>query len=399
MIAIVKRLLIVLAVLGALVGGAAGYIASVPAFGKHATGERQRRIEESPQWRDGKFRTEEPMWSNLWGSLRRGLAPSPTSAPSVDVPRVQSRGELLQVLPTSGLRITWFGHSSTLIEIDEVRVLTDPIWSERASPVDWAGPTRWYEPVLPLADLPKLDAVVVSHDHYDHLDMGSVSVLAANKTRFIVPLGIGAHLAHWGVPDAQITELDWWQHTRVGPVDVTATPARHASGRINPQANQTLFAGYALVGPKHRVYFSGDTGFFSALGTIGKELGPFDVTLIESGQYNATWPDWHIGPEQAVEAHRVVRGKVLIPIHWGLFTLAPHGWTEPVERVLAAAKCTGATVMTPRPGESVEPETQSASTRWWPDVPWESGTQAAIIATRDGTTGNRFTLPPCPTEN
>jgi L-ascorbate metabolism protein UlaG (beta-lactamase superfamily) len=392
-----KRLLIVLAVLGSLVGGAAGYIASVPAFGKHAEGERQRRIEESPHWRDGRFRTEEPMWSNLWGSLRRGLAPSPTSAPSVDVPRVVSRGELLRPLPTSGLRITWFGHSSTLIEIDEVRVLTDPIWSERASPVDWAGPKRWYEPVLPLADLPKLDAVLVSHDHYDHLDMGSVSALAVKGTRFIVPLGIGAHLAYWGVPDAQITELDWWQRARVGPIDLIATPARHASGRINPQANQTLFAGYAIVGPKHRVYFSGDTGFFSGLATIGKELGPFDVTLIESGQYNATWPDWHIGPEQAVEAHRLVRGRVLIPIHWGLFTLAPHGWTEPVERVLAAAKCSGAMVMTPRPGQSVEPETQSVTTRWWPEVAWESGSRAPIVATRDGTTGNRFTLPACPT--
>ena len=390
-----KSLLIVLATIGTVAGVAAGYIASVPAFGQHATGERQRRIEASPQWRDGKFRPEEPMWSNLWGAVRRGLAPSPTSAPAVTVARVESHGELLQDLPASGLRITWFGHSSTLIEIDTVRVLTDPIWSTRASPVDWAGPERWYDPVLSLDELPKLDVVVVSHDHYDHLDFGSVSALAAKGIRFIVPLGIGAHLAHWGVPDAQITELDWWENIRVGAIEVTATPARHASGRINPQANQTLFAGYALVGPKHRAYFSGDTGFFSALATIGEKLGPFDVTLIESGQYDVSWPDWHIGPEQAVEAHRLVRGKFLVPIHWGLFTLAPHGWTEPVERVLAAAKCSGATVLTPRPGESVEPETQGASTRWWPEVPWESATLAPIIATRDGNAANRFALPPC----
>ncbi len=394
-----KRILIVLAVLGTIVGGAAGYIASAPAFGKHAAGPRQRRIEESPHWRDGKFRSEEPMWSNLWASLRQGFAPAPTSAPSVDVPRVEGHGENLRALPMSGLRITWFGHSSTLVEIDAVRLLTDPIWSERASPVAWAGPKRWYQPVLPLDELPEVDAVLISHDHYDHLDMNTVTALAAKGTRFVVPLGIAAHLIHWGVPETSITELDWWQSTRVGHIVVTATPARHASGRINPQANQTLFAGYALIGLKHRVYFSGDTGFFSELAAIGEKLGPFDVTLIESGQYNVTWPDWHIGPEQAVEAHRLLRGKVLIPIHWGLFKLAPHGWTEPVERVLAAAKCSGAVVMTPRPGESVEPETQTASERWWPEVPWESGAQAPIISTRDGTTQNRFVLPPCTTEN
>ncbi len=335
------------------------------------------------------------MWSNLWASLRRGLAPSPTSAPSGEVDRLASHGDQFDTPPSSGLRITWFGHSSTLVEIDGARVLTDPIWSERASPVHWAGPKRWYEPVLPIDALPPLDAVLVSHDHYDHLDMGSVSALAARGARFIVPLGIGAHLAYWGVPEAQISELDWLQTESAGPVEVTATPARHASGRINPQANQTLFASYAIIGRNHRVYFSGDTGYFAALASIGHAYGPFDVTLIESGQYNDTWPDWHMGPEQAVEAHRQLRGKVLIPIHWGLFTLAPHGWTEPVERVLAAARCQAVRVMTPRPGESVEPEKQSVTARWWPDLAWESAAQSPVLSTRDGTTENRFVLPPC----
>ncbi len=390
----VKRILWLVAIVLGIVGAAIGYIASVPAFGKHAKGRRQQRIEESPQWQNGKFENYEPMWSDLWAGLRRGLTPTPTSSPSVDVPRVRGHGESYAQPPASGLRVTWFGHSSTLIELDEVRVLTDPIWGERASPVEWAGPKRWYEPVLPLDELPVIDAVLISHDHYDHLDMGTVSALAGNGVRFIVPLGIGAHLVYWGVPDDQVSELDWWQEANIGPVDVHAVPARHASGRINPQANQTLFAGYAIVGPKHRAYFSGDTGYFAALAAVGEAFGPFDVTLIETGQYHDTWPDWHIGPEQAVAAHLQVGGKVMIPIHWGLFTLAPHGWTEPVERVLVAAKCWGVKLQTPRPGESIEPGT-AVTARWWPDVPWETGSEAPIVSTRDGNAEHRFVLPPC----
>jgi L-ascorbate metabolism protein UlaG (beta-lactamase superfamily) len=175
-------------------------------------------------------------------------------------------------------------------------------------------------PVL-LSELPRIDVVLISHDHYDHLDRPTIAAMANGDAMFVVPLGVGAHLERWGIPPARIVELDWWQSTRVGSLEIIATPARHVSGRISPQSDGTLWAGYALLGAQHRVWYSGDTGFHSALEEIGQRFGPFDVTLVEAGQYDADWPDWHLGPEQAVEAHRLVRGKRMIPVHWGLLKL------------------------------------------------------------------------------
>jgi L-ascorbate metabolism protein UlaG (beta-lactamase superfamily) len=196
-----------------------------------------------------------------------------------------------------------------------------------------------------------------------------VQALDDGRVRVIVPLGVGAHLAAWGIADARITELDWWQATHIGGVEVTATPSRHASGRINSQSDRTLWAGYAMVGSAHRACYSGDTGMESAFAEIGRRYGPFDVTLIEPGQYDAAWPDWHLGPEQAVDANRLVRGRVMIPLHRARFKLAHHSGTEPPERVLAAARC-GDTVnvLIPRPGQAVEPTANPKLPRWWPAV-------------------------------
>jgi L-ascorbate metabolism protein UlaG (beta-lactamase superfamily) len=287
----------------------------------------------------------------------------------------------LRVPPASGLRVTWLGHSSALVEIDGQRVLTDPMWSERVTPVGGLGPRRWYPPPLPLDTLPPIDAVVISHDHYDHLDRATVVALEARGTRFIVPLGVGAHLEYWGIPAAHIVELDWWQRTRVGALEIVSTPARHASGRQLLDRDATLWSGYALLGARHRVYYSGDTGLFPALHDIAR-LGPFDLTMIEVGQYHRGWPDWHIGPEQALVAHGMLRGKVMLPMHWGLFTLAPHGWTEPIERAVAAGRAAAATMVTPAPGESIEPETAPAVARWWPELPWRRGADDPIVSTQ-----------------
>jgi L-ascorbate metabolism protein UlaG (beta-lactamase superfamily) len=188
-------------------------------------------------------------------------------------------------------------------------------------------------------------------------------------------------LTAWGIPGARITELDWWGQTRVGSLDITCTPARHASGRMLLDKDKTLWAGYAFIGSAHRVYFSGDTGFFPGFAEIGQRLGPFDLTLIETGAYGQAWPDWHLGPEQAVQAHALVQGRALLPIHWGTFDLAAHGWTEPIERVLAAARMTGAKVLVPRPGESLEPADSRTLERWWPSLPWKTAQEVPIIAT------------------
>ena len=291
---------------------------------------------------------------------------------------------------------TWFGHSTSLIEFDGVTVLTDPVWSRRPSPVTWAGPARWYPPILDMEQLPPLDAVLISHDHYDHLDRASIQSLDARRVRFIVPLGVGAHLVAWGVPETRITELDWWDSTRIGTLSIVATPARHASGRINPQRDRTLWAGYAMLGAAHRAWYSGDTGMHDALDSIGMKYGPFDVTLIEAGQYDAAWPDWHLGPEQAVEANRRVRGHAMIPVHWALFKLAHHGWTEPAERVLAATRCgVSVRVLVPQPGRAIEPTSGAATPRWWPTVPWETGQERTIVSTRRGNPSERYMIASC----
>lgn len=388
------RAVLLVAGLG-LAGIAAVLLGSCASFGGTPDAAQQARIERSPQWRDGRFRNVEPVWSDTGSALRRGFASTPGGSPGAPVPVAANDGNIFATPPASGLRFTWFGHSSMLLEIDGVRVLLDPLWSRRISPVAWLGPERWYAPPLALADLPPIDAVLVSHDHYDHLDRDTVVALDSERTRFIVPLGVGAHLRAWGIPPTRIRELDWWESARVGVLDVTATPARHASGRIDPQSDTTLWAGFAMAGPEHRAWYSGDTGFHAALDRIGERLGPFDLTLIEAGQYDADWPDWHLGPELAVEAHRRVRGEVMVPVHWALFKLAHHGWTEPAERVLAAAACRGVLTRIPRPGESIELQEAGGTTRWWPAVPWRTAGERPVVATVDGDPARRVELPAC----
>lgn len=367
------------------------------AFGTGAEGPRRERMERSPQWGDDVFINPQPLWNDWWGMMGDLFAEGAQTRPTAPLPVEVVDPAALAVPPASGLRVTWLGHSTMLVEIDGWRVLTDPVWGPRTSPVTWLGPERWYGPLVALTDLPPIDAVVISHDHYDHLDYPTIVAMKGWDTTFVVPLGVGAHLAYWGVPEARITELDWWESTRVeGPpappghalgqaggegLEIVCVPARHASGRTLIDKDATLWAGYALVGPGHRVFFSGDTGLFPALDDIGARLGPFDLTMIEVGAYNRAWPDWHLGPEQAVVAHQRVRGRVMLPVHWGLFDLALHGWTEPIERTLVAARAAGVTVLAPRPGQSVEPGAAPPLERWWPEVPWQTAEEHPVAST------------------
>lgn len=391
---VVRIGLALLATLGAIV---ALTLSGCQSFGEHASGERLARMRRSPEWHDGHFANPQAMWSDMHDALLRAFTAGPDVDPAGPVPAARTDPAALAVAPTSGLRVTWFGHSSTLLEVDGVRVLTDPVWSERASPFEWLGPHRWYPPTIALAQLPPVDAVLISHDHYDHLDWATIVAMKSWKNVFVVPLGIGAHLARWGIPAERIVELDWWQSTRVGALTLTLVPARHASGRVQPQSDLTLWGGFALVGERHRVYYSGDTGLFEAMTGIGQRFGPFDLAMIEAGQYDADWPDWHLGPEQAVLSAQRVRAKALLPVHWGLFRLAHHGWTEPVERVLAAARCTDLPVFTPRPGASVEPTSPKPedTQRWWPPAPWATRDEKPIVATTDGVEAHRVALPAC----
>lgn len=350
------------------------------AFGQSASGARLQRMQRSPQWQDGHFVNPEPLINDWLGSLTGAFHISPVATPAGKIQSVRLDPKTLRTPPTTGLRVTWLGHASTLVEIDGARVLTDPMWSERSSPIPFVGPRRYYAPPIALSDLPRIHAVVISHDHYDHLDYRTLVAMKDWPTTFVVPLGVGAHLAYWGIDESKIVELDWWEKARVGPIDIVCTPARHASGRTLFDKDANLWAGYALIGAKHRVFFSGDTGLFSAMKDIGERLGPFDVTMIEIGQYHAAWPDWHIGPERAVEAHGLLRGRVFLPVHWALLTLAYHGWSEPMERVLAAAQKRDVTVLTPRPGEAVEPEGPMRPARWWPTLPWQTAEESPLVS-------------------
>ena len=269
-------------------------------------------MERSPQWKEGHFENPQPLSNDFWGALAAMRSISPNVSPRSSLGVMPISPGRFDKTPRSGLRITWFGHSSALIELDGVRILTDPVWSERPSPFAWIGPRRWFAPPIALAHLPTPHAVIISHDHYDHLDHRTMIAMRRWKTTFIVPLGVWVHLVYWGISESRIVEVDWWQRVPVKGIKIVATPARHVSGRHLFDQGATLWSGYAIIGPTHRAYFSGDTGLFPAMHIIGERLGPFDVTIIESGQYHRTWPDWHIGPEQAVRAHRMVRGRVTL---------------------------------------------------------------------------------------
>jgi L-ascorbate metabolism protein UlaG (beta-lactamase superfamily) len=245
--------------------------------------------------------------------------------------------------PRSGVRATWLGHSTVLLEVDGWRVLTDPVWGERASPLRAIGPKRFQPVPVALEHLPPLDAVLVSHDHYDHLDWPTVRQLARTPVPFITSLGVGAHLEHFGVASERITELDWWEsHTLPGTgLRFTAAPSQHFSGRGLKDRNATLWSSFVLAGEHSRVFFSGDTGLTREYETVAQKLGPFDLVMLEVGAHHPSWGDIHLGPDNALQALHWLGGGAFLPVHWGSFSLALHDWDQPAERLLALAQAQG----------------------------------------------------------
>jgi L-ascorbate metabolism protein UlaG (beta-lactamase superfamily) len=249
------------------------------------------------------------------------------------------------------LAATWLGHATVLLELSGHWILTDPVWSDRVSPSATVGPRRNHPVPMQLADLPRLSAILISHDHYDHLDTASIDALVRlQDAPFVVPLGISAHLRRWGVPEERIVELDWGQSHRLGDLTLTCTEARHFSGRAFTR-NTTLWSSWVAAAGERRVFFGGDTGYTPAFGDIGAEQGPFDLTLLPIGDYDLRWRDVHMDPAEAVRCHRDVRGGVLLPIHWATFDLAFHPWAAPVDWLAEEAARQGIDVALPRPGE------------------------------------------------
>ncbi|MBQ0825819.1 MBL fold metallo-hydrolase [Streptomyces tagetis] len=345
-------------------------------FGVDPDGERMDRIRRSPHYRDGVFLNPGgPARTRPSGSARDaakvflGRESRLARAPRGTVPVHATTVADLARPPAGGLRLTWMGHSSVLAEIDGHRVLFDPVWGERCSPFPFAGPRRLHPVPLPLAALGPVDVVVISHDHYDHLDLPTIKALARTDTLFAVPLGVGAHLEHWGVRADRLRELDWHESARVGDLTLTATPARHFCGRGLRNTQHTLWASWVVAGPDHRVHHSGDTGYFDGFREIGAAHGPFDATMIQIGAYAPFWPDIHMTPEEGVRAHLDLQGGgpagVLLPIHWGTFNLAPHPWAEPGAWTLAAAQAVGQRVALPVPGLPFEPGGDVPRDPWW----------------------------------
>jgi len=320
--------------------------------------------------------------SAVWKTMRahRGQRRKPQNL----LPAVTVRADVLSGLASQALQVTWLGHSSVLIEIDGLRLLTDPVLSARASPVPFAGPKRFTPPALTVAQLPPIDAVILSHDHYDHLDRHTIRELADRVGHFYTTLGVGQRLIAWGVEATRVTELDWWQETRFGPLTLAATPAQHFSGRGLRDGNSTLWASWVVLGTNERLFFSGDTGMHQGFAEIGERYGPFDLTLVECGAYNETWPDVHMQPEQSIAAHQLVRGRTMMPVHWGTFDLAFHRWDEPAERIRALAAEQGVHLVQPRPGETIRPDT-ALQAPWWRTFEAEAVNHSAITLSRETT--------------
>ena len=332
-------------------------------------------MQASPLWAGVGFRNQHPVLAGL----RDASAPKPTISdflcggerkqPRAALPLQDPRETWLKP-PASGLRATWIGHSTVLIEIDGHRVLTDPVWGARASPLRLAGPKRFQPAAVPLRALPEVDAILISHDHYDHLDYPTIRALAHASVPFITSLGVGAHLEAWGIAPERITELDWWQSHRIPNTGLTviAAPSQHFSGRSLGDRNATLWSSLVIRGERHAVFFSGDTGLTTEYAAIRERLGPFDLALLEVGAFHPSWGDIHLGPANALKALELLGNPPLLPVHWGTFALAMHPWDEPADTLLALAPQHGARLVMPQLGEATEPAFVDSVKPWWRNV-------------------------------
>lgn len=351
--------IIIINIVGLLVIGGILFINLSPQFGANSTNQQKINYEKSGHYSDGVFHNQNRAklamnFSEMGKSLVDLIKGDPNRQPDFDLPVIILDSLDIVNNPDSLTRLTWFGHSTFLVEIDGKKILIDPMFGETPSPVPFIG-TKRYSKSLPIEieKLPTIDAVIISHDHYDHLDYESIKKLKDKVEKFYTPLAVGNHLISWGVEEAKVTELNWWDETTFKELKFVCTPAQHFSGRGLTDRNSTMWASWIIEGNQNKIYFSGDSGYGTHFKEIGDKYGPFDIALMECGQYNKRWETIHMFPEQSAQGAMELNAKTIMPIHWGAFTLALHSWTDPIERVTKKAKELELNVATPQIGESI----------------------------------------------
>ncbi|TKC64108.1 MBL fold metallo-hydrolase [Pedobacter hiemivivus] len=344
------------------------WVFNLPVFGKAPWGARLERLKKLPNFKaDGTLDNLSPTPMkpddvSYWDMIVAMVKGNEQRRPKDALPHLTP-----DFSETTKTKLIWFGHSSYYLQMDGIKILVDPVFSERTSPISFIGSKNYKgTDFIKIEDFPALDIVLITHDHYDHLDYQSVLKLKDKTEVFITSLGVGAHLEHWGIPADKIVELAWGEESIASGLKFTAAPARHFTGRLFKR-NQTLWSAFILQGAKHKLYLGGDSGYDTHFKQTGEQHGPFDLAILECGQYNAYWPLIHMFPEQTVQAAKDLKAKVLLPVHWSKFALAMHNWNEPVIRAVKKAKEENFKITTPILGEAVILDENYPSKEWWLD--------------------------------
>ncbi|MCZ4408859.1 MBL fold metallo-hydrolase [Cryomorphaceae bacterium 1068] len=371
----IKMLLIAIpSTIGFIAVVAVLFIKFSPEFGGSHSNEDKERYATSGHYENNEFQNlietsmdmdakgmAKTMWEFLAGGERR--------KPASPLPMIFRDSE--EIIGYDGpARLMWYGHSAFLLQMEGKNILLDPMFGQVAAPHPWLGANRFNsEMPISIENLPSIDAIIISHDHYDHLDYGSIKALIGKTKHFYLPLGVGAHFREWGVPEEQITEFNWWDAGSIGDISIAFTPSRHFSGRGVTDRNSTLWGSWVIKSSKSKLFFSGDSGYGPHFKQIGEKFGPFDFALMECGQYNEKWAAIHMMPEETALATEEVDAKVMMPIHWGAFTLALHQWDDPIKRVVPAGAELSIPVVIPQIGEFVSVnEPSTAYQGWWEEL-------------------------------
>ena len=335
--------------------------------------ERERRVQTSPQYKNGTFINPNGVSAKFfsretWNVTKDYIFTKRIdSKPQVNLPIHRLNPEQWEGHQGGQFSFSWLGHSSILLSIENHLILVDPVLKERASPFSWVGPERFHPSPVSAEELPVIDVILITHDHYDHLEKSTLITIDEKVKRFIVPLGIGELLEDLGINPAKITELDWWDTYSSGSLTFYATPAVHYSGRGLFDTNQRLWCSWSIVGRKKRAFISGDSGYFDGFKNIGERLGPFDVTFLKIGAYSdkGTWHALHMTPEEAGQQHLDLKGQLLVPLHWATFDMALHPWYEPIERLISFSEKASITLITPEVGDKIDLSGRIDINHWW----------------------------------